>query len=247
VDAVYDTLGRGYAAHRRADSRIAAAIEQALGDAVSVVNVGAGAGSYEPPGRDVIAVEPSGVMIAQRPRGSAPVVRARAEQLPFADGAFDAAMAVLTLHHWDDVETGLAEMLRVARRVVVLTWDQRVCDRFWLVEEYVPEIAVLDAERAVSVERLTELLGGAEIRTVPIPHDCTDGFLGAYWRRPEAYLDPEARAAISSLAALGDQAAGGLERLESDLHSGAWQRRHADLLARDELDVGYRLVIRATS
>jgi SAM-dependent methyltransferase len=247
VDTAYDTLGAGYAARRRADPRIATLIEQALGDAVSVVNVGAGAGSYEPPGRDVIAVEPSDVMIAQRPPGSAPVLRARAEQLPFADGAFDAAMAVLTLHHWDDVEAGVSEMRRVANRVVVLTWDQRVCDRFWLVAEYVPEIAVLDARRAVSVERLTELLGGADVTTVPIPYDCTDGFLGAYWRRPEAYLDPQVRAAISSLAALGDRAAGGLERLEDDLRSGAWKRRHAVLLALDELDLGYRLVIRATS
>jgi SAM-dependent methyltransferase len=222
-------------------------MEQALGDSVSVVNVGAGAGSYEPPDRDVIAVEPSDVMIAQRPPGSAPVVRARAEQLPFADGAFDAAMAVLTLHHWGDLEAGVAEMLRVARRVVVLTWDQRVCDRFWLVAEYLPEIAALDAGRAVAVDRLAGLLGGGEISTVPIPHDCTDGFLGAYWRRPEAYLDSEVRASISSLAALGEQTAGGLLRLEADLRSGAWQRRHARLLELDELDLGYRLVIRATS
>jgi SAM-dependent methyltransferase len=239
VESAYDTLGHGYAGRRRADPRIAGLIEQALGDAVSVVNVGAGAGSYEPPGREVIAVEPSDVMIAQRPPGSAPVVRARAERLPFADGTFDAAMAVLTIHHWDDLEAGLAEMLRVARRVVVLTWDPRVGDRYWLVEEYVPEIAVLDAARSVGMERLTELLGGAEIRTVPIPHDCTDGFLGAYWRRPEAYLDPDVRAAISSLAELGERAAGGLARLGADLRSGAWQRRHADLAAARR--VGYRV------
>jgi SAM-dependent methyltransferase len=247
VDTAYDTLGRGYAGHRRADSRIAALIEQELGDAASVVNIGAGAGSYEPSGRDVIAVEPSEVMIAQRPPGSAPLVRARAERLPFADAAFDAAMAVLTIHHWGDLEAGVAEMRRVARRVVVLTWDQRVCDRYWLVAEYLPEIAVQDAKRAVPVERLIELLGAAEVRPVPVPHDCTDGFMGAYWRRPEAYLDPGVRAAISSLAALGDQAAGGLGRLRADLRCGAWQRRHARLLALDELDIGYRLVTRATS
>jgi SAM-dependent methyltransferase len=247
MDNAYDTLGRGYAGHRRADPRIAALIEHALGDAVSVVNVGAGAGSYEPPDRDVIAIEPSDVMIAQRPPGSAPVVRGRAEQLPFADGAFDAAMAVLTIHHWGDLEAGIEEMRRVARQVVVLTWDQRVCDRFWLVAEYLPEIAVLDAGRAVPVDRLAELLGGGEISTVPVPYDCTDGFLGAYWRRPEAYLDPEVRAAMSSLAALGEQAAGGLERLDADLRSGDWQRRHARLLELDELDLGYRLVTRAMS
>jgi SAM-dependent methyltransferase len=248
VETVYDTLGRGYAPRRRADPRIAALIEHALGGAVSVVNIGAGAGSYEPPGRDVVAVEPSGVMIAQRAPDSAPVVRARAEQLPFADGAFDAAMAVLTIHHWDNLEAGVAEMLRVARRIVVLTWDQRVCDRFWLVEEYLPEMAVQDAQRAVPIERLVELLEDARVVTIPVPWDCTDGFLGAYWRRPEAYLDPGVRAAISSLVALGDRAAGGLERLAADLRSGAWQRRHADLLELDELDLGYRLVVtRATS
>src|SRR5690348_6361411 len=145
----YDTIGRGYAARRRPDPRIAAAIERALGDARSVVNVGAGAGSYEPAGREVVAVEPSAVMIAQRPSDSAPVVRARAERLPFEDGAFDAAMAVLTIHHWDDPAAGVAEMRRVARRVVVFGWDMAVAERFWLVAEYLPQIAQLDRLRAV--------------------------------------------------------------------------------------------------
>ncbi|MGN6378632.1 MAG: class I SAM-dependent methyltransferase [Gaiellales bacterium] len=242
---VYDTIGGGYAVRRRPDPRIAAAIEAALGNARSVVNVGAGAGSYEPAERAVVAVEPSAVMIAQRPPGAAPVVRATAERLPFGDGAFDAAMAVLTIHHWDDPAGGIAEMRRVARRVVVLVWDQPVTERFWLVREYLPQIAELDRPRAVSMRRLSELLGGADIRPLPVPHDCVDGFLGAYWRRPEAYLEADVQAAISSLATLGERAAPGLARLAADLDSGAWRRRHADLLELDELDVGYRLVTTA--
>jgi SAM-dependent methyltransferase len=182
-------------------------------------------------------------MIAQRPPGAAPVVRAHAEALPFEDGSFDAAMALLTIHHWRDPAAGLTELRRVARRVVVLTWDQRVARDFWLCREYVPEITAIDDGRDVPIDRVVELLGGAEVITVPVPHDCEDGFLGAYWRRPEAYLDPLVRAGISPLAMMGERADAGLARLAGDLRTGAWQRRHADLLEREELDLGYRLVV----
>lgn len=240
--AAYDRIGRTYTATRREDARIRAAIHAALGDARTVLNVGAGAGAYEPADRAVVAVEPSEVMIAQRPPDAARVVQAHAEELPFGDRVFDAAMAVLTIHHWRDPAAGLAEMRRVARRVVVLTWDQRVARGFWLSSEYLPEITAIDDDRDVPVDQVVELLGGADVIAVPVPRDCADGFLGAYWRRPEAYLDPLVRAGISPLAMLGERADAGLARLEEDLRTGAWKRRHADLLEREELDLGYRLV-----
>jgi SAM-dependent methyltransferase len=230
-----------YAGSRRADPRIAAHIHAALGDARSVVNVGAGAGSYEPDDRDVIAVEPSEGMIAQRTR---PAIRALAESLPLDDGCADAAMAILTIHHWDDVAAGLRELRRVAReRVVVLHFDPVLSRRFWFVEEYLPEIGEYERD-VVRPERVGELLGlPFEVRPVPIPHDCTDGFLGAYWRRPEAFLDPVVRAAISVFAPLGDAVAPALERLRADLESGEWERRHRNLLGLEALDLGYRLVV----
>ena len=179
--AIYDAIGSTYATTRRPDRRIAAHITAALADARSVINVGAGAGSYEPP-QTVAAVEPSSVMIRQRPAGAAPVVRACAEALPFADDAADAVMALLTVHHWSDLEAGIAELRRVARRrIVVLTWDQRVIRSFWLVRDYLPQAAAFDDTRAVPVDRLAELLGGARVEAVPVPHDCTDGFGAAYW------------------------------------------------------------------
>ncbi|BEL05265.1 class I SAM-dependent methyltransferase [Actinoplanes sichuanensis] len=242
--AVYDAIGTTYAGTRRPDARIAARIEAALGDAASVVNVGAGTGSYET-ARTVLAVEPSPVMIAQRPDGSAPAVRAVAERIPVVDGAADAVMALLTVHHWSDLAAGVAELRRVARRrVVILTWDQAVFRRFWLVEEYLPEAAAFDDTRAVPVERLAAMLGGARVEPVPVPHDCTDGFGAAFWRRPAAYLDPVVRAGISMLAQPGEELLRpGLARLAADLASGRWRDRHRDLATHDEFDAGYRLVI----
>ncbi|WOX10184.1 class I SAM-dependent methyltransferase [Streptomyces sp. N50] len=243
--AVYDTLGTTYARTRRPDPRVAARIRAALGDAEDVIDVGAGTGSYEPP-HTLLAVEPSRIMLAQRPPGSAPAVRAVAERLPLRDNAADAVMALLTVHHWTDLAAGLAELRRVARRrVVVLTWDQRVFrERFWLVRDYLPQAAAYDDTRAVPPERLAALLGGARTEPVPVPHDCTDGFGAAYWRRPHAYLDPQVRAGISMLAQTGDDAlAPGLTRLADDLATGHWHERYADLLPRDTLDVGYRLLV----
>jgi SAM-dependent methyltransferase len=191
----------------------------------------------------VIAVEPSEVMVAQRPDGAAPVVRAFAEQLPFDDGAFDAAMAVLSDHHWSDHEQGLAEMRRVAGRVVLFTWDPATTYDSWLVNEYFRGFKELVPD-GFRLDRTAERLGGARIEPVAIPHDCRDGFLHAYWRRPHAYLDPVVRAGISVFAQLDqDVVEEGVARLARDLESGEWERRHADLLDLEELDLGYRLVV----
>jgi SAM-dependent methyltransferase len=240
----YDLVGRTYSLTRQPDPRIGAAIQQTLHDMATVANVGAGTGSYEP-SNTVIAVEPSPVMITQRRVGAAPAVRAVAEHLPVGTGAVDASIALLTVHHWSDVEAGVAEMIRVARRrAVILTWDDSVFLQFWLLREYLPAAADTDAQLAVPIAKLVSLLGKVSIQTVPVPHDCVDGFGGAYWRRPHAYLDDTARAGMSMFAltpkSLLDR---GLERLEADLASGAWQRRHADLLELPELDLGYRLLV----
>jgi SAM-dependent methyltransferase len=252
TSAVYDAIGRGYARQRRPDPRIAAWVTAALGAARTVLNVGAGAGSYEPAGRAVVAAEPSAVMLAQRLPGAAPAVQARAEALPFAGRAFDAVMAVLTLHHWADHAGGLAECARVAReRVVLLTWDP-ASSGFWLVREYLPEFLALDRRQFPATDALRAALGDAfgpgarvDVTPVPVPGDCEDGFLGAYWARPAAYLEPAVRAGISSFARadLAPEVAAGLERLRADLASGAWEARHGGLRAADALDVGYRLVV----
>jgi SAM-dependent methyltransferase len=240
--AIYDEIGRTYAATRRADPRIQAAIWAALGDARTVVNVGAGTGSYEPP-TTVLAVEPSAAMIAQRPPGSAPAVQAAAEQIPLPDGACDAALAVLTIHHWRDPERGLRELRRVARRAVVLTCDLSLAERFWLARDYLPESATFKRGRMPPLASVQAWLGGAEVSVVPVPHDCQDGFFCAFWRRPEAYLDPAVRAGISSLAQLGAPVDRAVARLAEDLRSGAWHERNRELLGLDEIDLGYRLVV----
>ena len=247
--AIYDTLGTTYGRSRQPDPRIAAQIHAALGDATDVINIGAGTGSYEP-GQTVLAVEPSQVMIAQRPPGSAPAVCAVAEHLPVRDNAADAVMALLTIHHWTDLRAGIAELRRVARRrIVILTWDQQIFrDQFWLVREYLPQAAAFDDTRALPMDRLAGMLGGAGQEPVPVPHDCTDGFAAAYWRRPHAYLDPRVRSGISLLAQTGEAAlAPGLAALTEDLATGRWHTRHADLLTRDTIDVGYRLLVADSS
>ena len=238
--AIYDTIGVDYANLRRPDPRIAAQIDAALGSARTVLNVGAGAGSYEPPDRKVTAVEPSLEMIRQRPPGAAPVVQASAETLPFADNSFDAAMAILTVHHWADKVQGLAEMRRVTRGpVVVVTFDPAHRGN-WLAA-YLPGLIELDERVMPPMDAYGRWLGEIEVRPLPIPHDCLDGFLYAYWRRPLAYLDPQVRVAMSAFWMIQDAAAG-LARLEDDLGSGRWGDRYGHLLARDEIDAGYRLV-----
>jgi SAM-dependent methyltransferase len=240
---LYDRIGVTYTATRGEDPRLAAAIHAALGDAVTVVNVGAGTGSYEPRDRTVIAIEPSAVMIAQRPHDAAPAIIARAEALPLADDGVDAAMAVLSDHHWADRAQGLREMRRVARRrAVVFQHDPAVAERFWLTRDYLPTF--LRRLRGKVLAEMMRPLGDVEIRPVPIPHDCRDGFLAAHWRRPHAYLDPAVRAGISVFAMLPeDEVATAVDRLRADLESGAWERRNADILDRDELDLGFRLVV----
>jgi len=239
----YDDIGRTYAATRQPDPRIAAQVVRALGDVSTVVNVGAGTGSYEPP-TTVVAIEPSRTMIDQRPAGAAPVLCAVAESIPLEGDAVDAAMAVLTVHHWTDLERGIAEMKRVARRrVVVLTFDETVTRDFWLLRDYLPAAREYDRAHAVPMERLVAALGPCAVEAVPVPHDCVDGFAAAWWRRPAAYLDPVVRAGISVLSRVGGaEIHRGLERLENDIATGAWAERYADLLALDELDAGYRLV-----
>lgn len=237
----YDVIGIDYANLRRPEPGIAAHIERALGPAHTVLNVGAGAGSYESADREVTAIEPSAEMIRQRPPGAAPVVQGLAENLPFADHAFDAAMAILTLHHWSDKPRGLAEMRRVAKGpVVLLTFDpaHAAC---WLTD-YFPDLRTLDDRQMPSLDDYRNWLGGAEISAVPIPHDCRDGFLYAYWRRPHAYLDPRVRAGMSSFWAIGGVEAG-LAQLAGDLASGAWDDRYGELLGLTELDAGYRLIV----
>ncbi len=259
---VYDTIGRGYIAHRRVEPTWEAVIREQLGDGRVVVNVGAGTGNYEPGDRMVIAVDPSSVMMQQRTAGAAPGVRASGSALPLPSGCADVAMAILTLHHWDDWAVGLSELCRVAPRRIVLTMDFEMHSRFWLLEEYVPEVGAFTRSQEPGYEAVAEVIGGGAggadagnggdggdggaVAVIPllVPRDMEDGVLGAYWCRPEAYLDPAVRANCSGLA-LADPAvvARGVAALEADLASGEWHGRHADLAEREAIDLGYRLVV----
>jgi SAM-dependent methyltransferase len=242
----YDRIGRAYRARRRTDPRIAAQVVRALGDAASVLNVGAGTGSYEPDDRRVVALEPSRTMLAQRPPGTTPAVQGMAEALPFGDDTFDAVMGVLTIHHWSDWPTGLAEARRVARRrVVLLVSDQDVWGEFWLGRDYIPALLELDRTRFVPLPEIVSVLDGvARVEHVPVPRDCQDGFTGAFWARPEAYLDPRVRTGMSTFGVLGpERTAGGLRRLAEDLRVGEWDRRYGHLREQESIDLGYRLVI----
>jgi SAM-dependent methyltransferase len=242
---VYDTIGVGYARVRRPDPRLARQIHAALGSARLVSNVGAGAGSYEPPDREVVAIEPSTRMIRQRPAGTSNLVlRATAGDLPFRDGAFDASLALLTVHHWPDPIAGLEELRRVtAGPVVVFTFDHGVHASQWLVADYLPSMAALDTG-VPSPQAIATALGGGVVSTVLVPHDCIDGFCHAWWRRPAAYLDPSVRAGISGIARLpAEVVTAGMAQLADDLDRGIWYRRHRALLDQDEIDAGYRLVV----
>jgi SAM-dependent methyltransferase len=240
-DALYDRIGDGYATTRRPDPRIAARIHAALGDAQRVVNVGAGAGSYEPVDRDVVAVEPSAVMLAQRPAGAPPVIRAVAEALPFPDRSFDAAMASLTLHHWPDQRAGITELRRVAPRTVVFTFDPAVLP--WIATDYASDMIGQDAFVFPPIAEVASWLD-ADVEVVPVPHDCTDGFVGAFWARPEAYLDPAVRAGMSAMRTLDPgYVDAAMARLAADLRSGAWDAKWGHLRAMREMDLGYRLLV----
>lgn len=249
TEVAYDRIGVDYGKARRADPRIAARIADALGDARSVLNVGAGTGSYERVGREVTAVEPSAKMISQRPVGTAPVLQASAEALPFEDDRFDAAMAIFSDHHWRDRPAGLREMARVARhRVLLLNADPSLAEQFWLTRDYLPGFVDLIPERYQRKghwrAELESLLGKVEVQQVPVPHDCIDGFYQAYWRRPSAYLSERVRRSISVFHRLSrGELADAMERLRQDLDDGAWSERNSRLLHLQELDVGLRLVI----
>jgi SAM-dependent methyltransferase len=239
--ALYDQIGIGYSDYRRPDERIAARIEAILGLSRTVLNVGAGAGSYEPKRRFVVAVEPSAEMIRQRPPVAAQSIQAVADRLPFRDRSFDAALAILTIHHWSRRDHGLAEMRRVSRDcVVILTWDP-THPGFWLVQDYLPEILDIDRSHFPSLCDIERAIGPIEVHTLSVPADCSDGFLGAYWRRPAAYLNAGVRAAISTFSKLDSGSA--IERLRCDLMDGTWGARYGSLLQLGELDVGYRLVV----
>lgn len=240
----YDEIGRSYTRTRQEDPRVAAAIHDALGHGRSLVNVGAGSGSYEPAERVVVAVEPSAAMVAQRAARSPLVVRAVAEALPFADGAFDAALAVLTVHHWSSPAAGLQELARVARRQVVLFFEPLRTHTFWALE-YFPEALDLPTEQDPPGEALLRSeLRVREVRTVLVPHDCLDGFGAAFWARPEAYLDPDVQAGMSWLALLSeDVRRAGSARLRDDLESGRWDERYGHLRTQAAYDGGYRLAI----
>jgi SAM-dependent methyltransferase len=240
----YDLHGTEYQNHRQADPRISARIHAALGDARTVLNVGAGTGSYEPDDRWVLAVEPSATMRAERPAGAAPVIAARAEALPLDDDAVDAAMACVTIHHWEPPEAGLAELSRVARkRVVVFTfelsglveWQQR----------YLREGLAIERPRFPSIDAIAEVLGGDVcVQRLPTPADCADGFFEAFWNRPEALLDPSVRASQSMWSLLPEDVEQRIvDRLHKALDSGAWDAEYGDLRQREELDGSLRLVV----
>lgn len=243
MSAKYDRIGTRYAERRKPDPRIAAAIEAALGDARTVLNVGAGAGSYEPGARVVTALEPSMEMIAQRPPAAARAVQAVAEAMPFPDSSFDASMAVLTVHHWADRARGLEEMRRVTRGPVVLLTFDPAHRGMWLTY-YFPDLIALDEAQMPAMADYEKWLGPVRATPVPIPHDCRDGFLYAYWRRPHFYLDPRMRAGSSSFWAIPNVEQG-VARLSDDLESGEWERRFGEVLALDAIDAGYRLVVSA--
>jgi SAM-dependent methyltransferase len=239
----YDAIGRRYARHRQPEPRWERAVAGAVGSARSVLNVGAGTGSYEPAGPRVLAVEPSQVMVAQRPPDAAPVLRAVAEALPFATASFDVGMAILTVHHWADAGRGLAELRRVSHRQVVMTWDPAVTAQFWLARDYLPEAQQREEHLATAAVIIAALGPAARMVPLPVPADCADGVFAAYWRRPEAYLDAGVRAAMSAVALLPEPVVSrAVARLAVDLADGTWARRYGHLLELPELDAGYRLI-----
>ena len=247
----YDQIGGGYSLTRREDPHISAAIRRALGDARSVVNVGAGAGSYEPDDRYVVAVEPSDVMAAQRPPTIAPALRASAADLPLRDNSTDAAMAVLTIHHWDDeLERGIQELRRVARdTVVILTYDPPVSGEMWLMADYLPELAQLDLRSFPTPRQLVGWLGGrTRVEVVPIRRDTPDWMLGSFWAHPERVLDERARSATSGFARMDASVVGASsENVRRDLESGVWDERHGHLRKLEAFDAGLRLVVSETA
>jgi SAM-dependent methyltransferase len=243
----YDRIGEGYAKTCREDPRLRERILAALGAARTVVNVGAGAGSYEPRDRYVVAIEPGDVMAGQRPRELAPAIRAAADSLPLRDGSADAAMAVLTVHHWDEgQERGVRELRRVAAGpVVIVTCDPEVSGSMWLMADYLPEVADLDRRTFPPPEKLAAWLGGrTRIEVLPIPRDTCDWTLMSFWDHPERVLDAEARSATSGFARMEPAVvARVVAAVRRDLEDGTWDARQGHLRKLDEYDAGLRLVL----
>ena len=243
-DFDYDAHGGGYAQRRRPDPRIEAMVHAALGEARTVLNVGAGAGSYEPLDRHVIAVEPSAAMRAQRP-AHRPAIVGFAEQLPLDDASVDAAMAMYTVHHWADLDTGLAELRRVTRGpIVVMSGDADAFDRLW-VSDYAPELLAAETKRTPSIAHIAQRIGpNSEVLTVPVPLDCTDGFVEAFYGRPERLLDPAVRKAQSSWAFIAEGVeARFVEALTRDLASGRWDERYGHLRTQPTFEGALRLIV----
>jgi SAM-dependent methyltransferase len=233
-DADYGQIGVRYSDYRQPDPRIAAVIHAALGDAKTVVNVGAGAGSYEPADRLVTAVEPSATMRAQRPAELPPAIDATVERLPFDDGTFDAAMTTFSVHQWTDLAAGLTELRRVTTGpVVILTCDPLRVRDFWL-NDYAPEVLATEARRYPTLDNIAGALGGTTTVTdVPIPLDCTDGFNEAYYGRPEMLLDPAARQSCSAWSFVASEmAAGYVDELSAALSDGSWDAAQGELRSR---------------
>ena len=236
----YDTIGLNYSNLRKPDPRIAALLESKLGDAQTIVNIGAGTGSYEPKNKHVIAVEPSSIMIAQRPTNSAPVTQCSAEDLPFSDNQFDLSLAILTIHHWQDQLQGLNEMKRVSKRQLIFTWNP-LNPGFWLTQNYFPEILSIDKSIFPRLSSIEKVLGSLNVHPVPIPADCSDGFGCAYWNRPEAYLSDKVRLAISTFNKI-NKVEEGVTQLRQDIKNGTWDRNYGHLRQLEEFDLGYVLL-----
>ena len=242
---IYETIGVGYSVGRRPDPRWQEAIDSVIGDAKRVINIGAGTGSYEPSGRAVVAVEPSELMVSQRPKTAAPVVRAGAENVPIISSWADLAMTLLSLHHWRDWRVGISEMRRLAPRRLILTYDPELHASFWLLRDYLPEVAESERTRTPKLDEIADALGGdVEIITLEVPWDCVDGVLPAHWRRPVAYLDPQVRACSSGLAQANQRVVErAVKELTKDLDSGVWEERNKDLVELNSFDAGFRLVV----
>lgn len=244
-DVDYSKHGKGYASKRRPDPRIAARLHQALGDARTVLNVGAGAGSYEPEDRYVVAIEPSQAMRAQRPRHLVPAIHGIAEQLPLDDQSVDASMALITVHQWRDLDKGLSELRRVTRGpIIVLTFDPDVFDRYWFTD-YAPELISHERRRFPGIDRIAESLGrSTEVHCIPIPIDCVDGFNEAYYARPESFLDPAVRGAQSGWSFISDEEQRRfVKALGDDLKSGDWDRKYGEWRTRPYFEGSLRLVV----
>jgi len=243
-DANYGIIGRNYTSYRQPDPSIARQIHRALGPAQRILNVGAGAGSYEPTDRVVTAVEPSASMRAQRPGHLTRAIDAVAESLPFADSSFDASMAIFTIHQWKDLEAGLREVRRVTRGpIVMMSCAGDLVERFWLAD-YAPGMAAIEASRYPALERLSAALGRIEVETVPIPLLCTDGFNEAYYGRPEMFLDEGARLANSAWSFVDRATSDGyVARLRRDLEDGTWDARHGHLRTQPAFEGALQLFV----